>query len=93
MNDPTTPPPPSFIKRATIVSTDGNVLVDVTTYQDDPEGIYFGLDKDKNVINMRTYHNLLDNLQNGLTQPIYNDNLSVPITNPFLTQLHYVSHM
>jgi len=89
VNDPMTPPPPGFIKRAIIVSTDGNVIVDVNTYKDDPEGIANGLNKDKNVINMSTYHNILDKPQNPLNQPIYSDNLSFPKTNLFLTQDMY----
>ena len=47
------------------------------------------INKDKNVINMSTYHNLLDKPQNPLNQPIYNDNLSFPKTNLFLTQDMY----
>jgi len=86
INDPLHPPPAGFVKRATIVSTEGNVMVDVTTYINEPEGIAIGLDKDKNIINMRSYQNIFDKSQNNLNQIIYYDNLSIPKTSPYLTQ-------
>jgi hypothetical protein len=89
INDPSSPAPEGFVKRATIVSTDGNVMVDVTTYKDDPEGILIGLDKNKNIINMRSYQNIYDKPQNTLNPVNYFDNISLPKSSPYLTQDFY----
>jgi hypothetical protein len=85
INDPNNPPPIGFIKRVTMISTDGDVIFDVTTYKDDDEGISLGLNKDTNIIYMSTNNNILDKPQNDLHQPIYNDNMIFPKTNLFLT--------
>jgi hypothetical protein len=89
INDPVNPPPEGFVKRATIISTDGNVIIDVTTYKDDTPAILSNLNLDTNVINMKTYHNILDKPQNTLNPVNYFDNSSLPKSSPYLTQDFY----
>ena len=84
INDPSNPPPVGYVKRAMLVSNDGTIVYDVTTYKDDAPGILQRLNKDTNMIQMKTYNNIVDQSENLLNQPVYNDNMSLPKNNFFL---------
>jgi hypothetical protein len=93
INDPANPPPVGYVKRAMLVSNDGGVVYDLTTYKDDPAGVLQRLNKDTNVINMRTFQNIADESENVLNQPVYNDNMSFPKNNFFLnTDMYFNSN-
>ena len=85
VNDPATPPPDGYIKRVTIITTDGNVIVDVNTYIDDMEGVLLGLNNDTNMCCMNLHVNVIDKQTNPLQTPIYDVNSHIPSSNPYIT--------
>jgi len=86
VNDPQNPPPEGFVKRATIIATDGEVFVDVITYKDDPQGIALGLNNDRNIGYMNFYNNIVNTPSNPLNLPIYQVNSKLPTSSPYLSQ-------
>lgn len=75
-NDPSSPPPLGFIKKITILSSDGSAIVDVTTYT--PQ---FNLDR--NVIFLNTQFNILQTPAPPV-YPIFQVNADVPTSIPFI---------
>ena len=85
INNPNNPPPTEFVKRAVLVSNDGSVICDVTTYRDDNRAIELGLNLDTNAVNMNLYKNIFDTpiLNDPVVikpqpDPIYSDNMVYP---------------
>lgn len=75
-NNPANPPPSGYIMRATIMASDGEVIVDVVTYTDQ-------FNYDRNIIYMNSWYNLI-NTPNPPNYPIDAINTSIPSTLPFM---------
>lgn len=74
-NDPASPPPPGFIKKLTILSSDGSVIVDVVTYTP-------AFNLDRNVIFLNSSYNISQTPAPPV-YPIYEINSDIPSTIPF----------
>ena len=83
INDPTNPPPSGYIKRATFISTDGDVFIDVTTYRNDAKAVADNLNLDSNVANTTFYKNIFNSPPTS--SPIFNDNMLYPSPPIFLS--------
>jgi len=85
INDPQNPPPEEYVKRATIIATDGDVIVDVVTYVPNPKGTQLGFNFDRNIAFLSSYYNIVDASQNP-DSPIYQVNSALPNSSPFLNR-------
>lgn len=78
VNDPDNQPPLGFFKRATVVKPDGEILLDVITYKDDPQGILLGLNYDRDLCYINFQSNIAENTNQN---PINELNMTYPNSN------------
>ena len=78
-NDPANPPPAGYIKRATVMASDGEILCDVITYMPSiPQFNY-----DRNVFYWNSWYNLINTPQPPV-YPIDAINSNIPSSIPFM---------